>query len=37
MIKMIGPNVFLYIAADRESTNLAILRSVIAKHTPALR
>ncbi len=37
MIKMIGPNVFLYIAADRESTNLAILRSVVAKHTPSLR
>ena len=37
MIKMIAPNVFLYIAADRESTNLAILRSVVAKHTPSLR
>jgi hypothetical protein len=37
MIKMISPDVFLYIAADRESTNLAILRSAVAKHTPALR
>src|SRR5215475_5672111 len=27
MIKLITPNVFLYLAADRENTNLAILRT----------
>ncbi len=37
MIKMIAPNVFLYIAVDRESTNLAILRSVVNRHTPSFR
>jgi hypothetical protein len=37
MIKMITPNVFLYIAVDRESTNLAILRTAVAKHVAAFR
>ena len=37
IIKMIAPNVFLYLAADRESTNLAIVRSAINKHVSALR
>lgn len=37
MIKMISPDVFLYLAADREGTNLAILRTAVAKHTPAFR
>jgi hypothetical protein len=37
IIKMITPNVFLYLAADRESTNLAIVRSAITKHAAALR
>ncbi len=37
MIKMISPDVFLYLAAEREATNLAILRTAVAKHTPALR
>jgi hypothetical protein len=37
MIKMISPNVFLYLAADREGTNLAILRSAVNKHAAELR
>ena len=37
IIKMVTPGTFLYLAADRESTNLAIVRSAIAKHVDALR
>lgn len=37
IIKMVSPNIFLYLAADRESTNLAIVRSAIAKNVAALR
>ncbi len=37
MIKIIAPNVFLYIAADREGTNIAILRSAVAKQVASLR
>lgn len=37
MIKIISPNVFLYLAADRESTNLAIMRTAVAKQLPALQ
>jgi len=37
MIKMITPDVFLYLAAERDATNLAILRSAVAKHVSALR
>ena len=37
VIKMVSPNVFLYLAADREATNLAIVRSAVIRHTAALR
>jgi hypothetical protein len=37
IIKMVGPNVFLYLAADKDSTNLAIVRTAVAKHVAALR
>lgn len=37
MIKIISPNVFLYLAADRESTNIAILRTAVAKHVTSLQ
>ncbi len=37
IIKMVSPNVFLYLAADRESTNLAIVRSAINKNLAGLR
>ncbi|MEP6881060.1 MAG: hypothetical protein ABI866_03650 [Dokdonella sp.] len=37
VIKMFpGANSFLYLAADRSSTNLAILRNAIVKHTADL-
>lgn len=37
MIKIVSPNVFLYLAADRDSTNLAIMRSAVAKQVAALQ
>ncbi|HLX07681.1 MAG TPA: hypothetical protein VKY89_07435 [Thermoanaerobaculia bacterium] len=37
IIKMVSPNVFLYLAADRESTNLAIVRTAINKNLAGLR
>jgi hypothetical protein len=37
IIKMVTPNVFLYLAADKDSTNLAIIRTAVLKHTPSLR
>jgi hypothetical protein len=37
LIKMISENVFLYLAADREATNLAIVRTAVNKHAVHLR
>lgn len=37
MIKMISPNIFLYVAADREGTNIAIMRAAVAKQVANLR
>ena len=37
MIKIISPNVFLYLAAERDSTNIAIMRTAVAKHLAALQ
>lgn len=37
MIKLISPNIFLYVAADREGTNIAIMRSAVAKQVANLR
>lgn len=37
LIKLVTPNTFLYLAADRESTNLAIVRTAVNKHASALR
>ena len=37
MIKIISPNVFLYLAAERDSTNLAIMRNAVNKQLPALQ
>ncbi|MEM7350350.1 MAG: hypothetical protein AAF657_06060 [Acidobacteriota bacterium] len=36
IIKMVGPTSFIYLAADRASSNLAIMRSSLAKHTAGL-
>jgi len=36
LIKMVTPATFLYLAADRAQTNLAIVRSVVNKHITTL-
>jgi hypothetical protein len=36
LIKLVTPRTFLYLAADKGATNLAIVRSVVAKHAPKL-
>lgn len=37
MIKIVTPHLFLYLAADREATNLAIMRTAVNKYLPMLR
>ena len=36
LIKMISPKTFLYLAADRASTNLAIVRTAVGKYADEL-
>jgi hypothetical protein len=36
LIKLVTPTSFVYLAADRASTNLAIVRNAVNKHTGAL-
>jgi hypothetical protein len=36
LIRMITPGTFLYLAADRTGTNLAIVRTAVIKHTTGL-
>jgi hypothetical protein len=36
LIKIISPTSFVYLAADRANSNLAIVRNAVAKHTAAL-
>ncbi len=36
LIRLISPAAFVYIAVDRAKTNLAIVRTVVAKHSPAI-
>ncbi len=36
VIKLVTPSTFLYLAADRPSTNLAIVRNAVNKHAAAL-
>ncbi len=36
LIKMVGATSFVYLAADRATTNLAIVRNGVAKHVAAL-
>ncbi|MCL6423385.1 hypothetical protein Bequi_08295 [Brachybacterium sp. JHP9] len=33
LIKMLSPTLFMYLAADRQSTNLALLRASVNRHT----
>ena len=36
LIKLVTPTSFVYLAADKGSTNLAIVRNAVNKHTPQL-
>ncbi|HEY6328192.1 MAG TPA: hypothetical protein VI756_02565 [Blastocatellia bacterium] len=36
LIKIVSPTSFIYLAADRSLTNLAIVRSAVAKHAATL-
>lgn len=36
LIKIITPGTFLYLAADRATTNLALVRSSVNRHSPRL-
>jgi len=36
LIKLVTPRTFVYLAADRSQTNLAIVRTAVAKHAVAL-
>lgn len=36
LIKMVAPGTFVYLAADRATTNLAIVRNAVNKHAAAL-
>lgn len=36
LIKLVTPTSFVYLAADRSSTNLAIVRNAVNKHTTTL-
>jgi predicted regulator of Ras-like GTPase activity (Roadblock/LC7/MglB family) len=35
-IKLVGPGTFLYLAVDRKQSNIAIVRSAVAKHLSTL-
>ena len=37
LIKMLGASTFIYVSADRQSTNLALLRSAVNRETATLR
>lgn len=36
IIKFVTPKTFVYMAAEKAQTNLAVIRSVISKHLPSL-
>lgn len=36
LIKLVSPTTFLYLAADKASTNLALLRATVNRHAAAL-
>lgn len=36
LVKLIGPNTFLYLAVDKKLSNLAIVRTAVGKHVAAL-
>lgn len=36
LVKLIGPNTFLYLAVDKKQSNIALVRSAVNKHVGAL-
>jgi predicted regulator of Ras-like GTPase activity (Roadblock/LC7/MglB family) len=36
LIKLVGPNTFLYLAVDKRHSNLALVRSAVNRHAQAL-
>jgi len=36
LVKLIGPNTFLYLAVDKKQSNIALVRSAVNKHANAL-
>jgi len=36
LVKLVGPNTFLYLAVDRKQSNIALVRSAVNKHANAL-
>jgi predicted regulator of Ras-like GTPase activity (Roadblock/LC7/MglB family) len=36
LVKLIGPNTFLYLAVDKKQSNIALVRSAVNRHAPAL-
>jgi predicted regulator of Ras-like GTPase activity (Roadblock/LC7/MglB family) len=36
LVKLVGPNTFLYLAVDKKQSNIAMVRSAVNKHANAL-
>ncbi len=36
LVKLVGPNTFLYLAVDKKQSNIAIVRNAVNKHTNGL-
>lgn len=36
LVKLVGPNTFLYLAVDKKQSNLAIVRNAVNKHAASL-
>jgi len=36
LVKLVGPNTFLYLAVDKKQSNVAIVRTAVNKHTAGL-
>jgi predicted regulator of Ras-like GTPase activity (Roadblock/LC7/MglB family) len=36
LVKLVGPNTFLYLAVDKKLSNIALVRSAVNKHASAL-
>ena len=36
LVKLVGPNTFLYLAVDKKQSNIAIVRTAVNKHLTAI-